>query len=163
WRYTYVNPKAAELIGRPAQELVGQFVWTEFPESTDRSLREAMARAAIEQTPQHIDVHDVRRDRWYENRIYPSPEGISVFVQYITERLRLLEAEQAARKEAESANRAKSEFLTIMSHELRTPLNAIAGHVQLLSLGIHGPIDDAQREALDRIDRSQRHLLRLVN
>jgi signal transduction histidine kinase len=50
-----------------------------------------------------------------------------------------------------------------MSHELRTPLNAIAGHAQLIELGLHGPVTSAQREALSRIERSQRHLLSLVN
>lgn len=50
-----------------------------------------------------------------------------------------------------------------MSHELRTPLNAISGHVQLIELGIHGPVTEQQRVALERINRSQRHLLGLIN
>ena len=56
---------------------------------------------------------------------------------------RLVEAERAAREEAESASRTKSQFLANMSHELRTPLNAIAGHVQLIEMGLHGPVSDA--------------------
>jgi PAS domain S-box-containing protein len=72
------------------------------------------------------------------------------------------EAEQL-RDAAEEANRAKSAFLAMMSHELRTPLNAIGGYAQILEMEIHGPITDAQREDLDRIGGSQRHLLRLIN
>jgi signal transduction histidine kinase len=50
-----------------------------------------------------------------------------------------------------------------MSHELRTPLNAIGGHVQLLEMGLHGALTDAQRGALERVQRSQRHLLAMIN
>ena len=67
------------------------------------------------------------------------------------------------RREAELANRVKSEFLAAMSHELRTPLNAIAGYVDLMRLGIHGPTTEAQQGALTRIERSQKHLLSLIN
>ncbi|MDB4874945.1 MAG: sensor protein [Gemmatimonadetes bacterium] len=70
---------------------------------------------------------------------------------------------ERARQVAEDANRAKSEFLATMSHELRTPLNAISGHVQLLELGIYGPLNEQQLTALLRVDRSQRHLLGLIN
>ena len=70
---------------------------------------------------------------------------------------------ERAREAADEANAAKSAFLATMSHELRTPLNAIAGYTQLIDMGIHGPVSDAQREALDKIHRNQTHLLGLIN
>jgi PAS domain S-box-containing protein len=64
---------------------------------------------------------------------------------------------------AESANRTKSEFLTAMSHELRTPLNAIGGYGELLAMGLGGSVSPEQLEYIERIRRSQQHLLGIIN
>ena len=71
----------------------------------------------------------------------------------------------AARKAAasEEANRTKSDFLAAMSHELRTPLNAIGGYADLLAMGVSGPVSEAQLDHLQRIKRSQQHLLGIIN
>ena len=82
---------------------------------------------------------------------------------HLIERRDILERERAARHQAEEANHAKSEFLAMMSHELRTPLNAIGGYAQLIEMGVRGPVTAEQREDLERIERSQRHLLGLIN
>lgn len=69
-----------------------------------------------------------------------------------------------ARRGAEAAAQAKSDFLAHMSHELRTPLNAIIGFAELMEGAIHGPVEPAPyREYVDGINRSGRHLLALIN
>jgi signal transduction histidine kinase/CheY-like chemotaxis protein len=65
----------------------------------------------------------------------------------------------AARHEAERANRAKNEFLSLMSHDLRTPLNAILGHAQLLELA---PLPPDHQEPVQQILSGGRHLLELI-
>jgi PAS domain S-box-containing protein len=74
----------------------------------------------------------------------------------------LLVSEREARHAAESANRAKSDFLALLSHEFRTPLQAIFGYTEMLERELHGPLTEAQRGDLRRIQQSQQHLLGLI-
>jgi PAS domain S-box-containing protein len=85
--------------------------------------------------------------------------GMVVF-RDITEPRRILDESARARREAERANNAKSEFLSRMSHELRTPMNAILGFGQLLKMD---DLSADQDESLDQILKAGAHLLRLID
>ncbi|MFK5949741.1 MAG: ABC transporter substrate-binding protein [Methylococcales bacterium] len=76
---------------------------------------------------------------------------------------RITEALQAEKDKANKANKAKSEFLSSMSHELRTPLNAILGFAQLLEIDDEAPLTEIQKESVDFINSSGKHLLALIN
>lgn len=92
--------------------------------------------------------------------------GFAKVTRDLTERRAAQErAIEAASKAAVSdeANRTKSQFLAAMSHELRTPLNAIGGYTDLLTMGVRGPVTETQLEDLQRIKRSQQHLLGIIN
>ena len=77
--------------------------------------------------------------------------------QRVAERTQALER---SNQEAQHANRLKSEFLANVSHELRTPLNAVLGYTQILSR--NGGLSDQQRDGIQIIDSSGRHLLTLI-
>jgi signal transduction histidine kinase len=70
--------------------------------------------------------------------------------------------ERGLADDAETANRAKTAFLRAMSHELRTPLNAIAGYIDLLDMGLRGPVTETQHADLARVRTNQQHLSALI-
>jgi signal transduction histidine kinase len=65
-------------------------------------------------------------------------------------------------RSAEMANRAKTAFLGAMSHELRTPLNAIGGYIDLLDMGLRGPVTETQHADFARVRKNQQHLAILI-
>lgn len=111
--------------------------------------------------------------RWVQAYIYPVKdeagnirevvlvhEDISDHKRAEKEREQLLAREQAARVEAEAANRMKDEFLATLSHELRTPLNAMLGWTQMLRTR---KFDEATAaRALETIDRNTKSLAQLI-
>jgi signal transduction histidine kinase len=81
----------------------------------------------------------------------------------VDEFLRAHERAEKAREEAERANSVKSAFLASMSHELRTPLNAIINLTKFVANGDLGPLNETQKETLNEVIASGKHLLSLIN
>ena len=122
---------------------------------------EALRRANDKLEAQALEL-EMQQQRMMDQatELEEAGEELRVMNEELTVQAEELERQRAA---ADEANQAKSRFLAVASHELRTPLNAIAGYVQLVQLGVYGPVQPEQVGALERIARSQRHLLGLIN
>ncbi|WP_051470070.1 PAS domain S-box protein [Fischerella sp. PCC 9605] len=86
WRYTYVNAKAVESSGRSKEDFLGKTIWEFFPDAVGTLFYTELHRAVAEQTPVQFEFFYPGWNRWYENRVYPSQTGVSLFTADITER-----------------------------------------------------------------------------
>ncbi|WP_437611057.1 PAS domain-containing protein [Sorangium sp. So ce834] len=174
---TYLNKVWSDFTGEAQAAGLG-FGWLDMlhPEDAERSASVFRA-ATAKREPFRLDYRLRRRDgqyRWCIDAAAPrfSPSG--EFLGYVgsviditdrkqaeEERARLLEVEQAARSEAERANRMKDEFLSTVSHELRTPLTAILGWSHLLRRRSSCEDEDL-RKGLAVIDRNARAQAQLI-
>jgi signal transduction histidine kinase/ActR/RegA family two-component response regulator len=104
---------------------------------------------------------DRRQDRAFTDRDQDLVQRFADHAAVAIQNARSLAAEQAARGEAEGANRAKDEFLAVLSHELRTPLNAVYGWARMLRAGqVH---EDARERALEAIVRNANAQVQLID
>jgi PAS domain S-box-containing protein len=97
WRYVYVNSCAGRQLGRDARSLFGKHIWSEFPEGRGQKFHLAYEQAFNEQRPIQIREYYPPWKRWFENRIYPSPEGVSILFTDVT-------AEVKAQEELSASN-----------------------------------------------------------
>jgi len=87
----------------------------------------------------------------------------TLIVRDVSERVRQAEALRRQTVELEDALSARNRFFAAASHELRTPINAVLGYTSLLIDEIYGQLNEKQCEALERTEKSTRHLLSIVN
>ena len=149
-----------ELLGRRVADVLGEAAAIPFV----TLFRRVLASGQAESLEYPIGVAEGQH--WFLARISPiraadgSYATVCMLSRNITELKQAEAALRHAKEEAETANRAKSEFLSRMSHELRTPLNAILGFGQLLEMD---DLEPRQSENLEHILKAGQHLLSLVN
>jgi PAS domain S-box-containing protein len=169
-RFVRFNRAGEKLLGYSQGELIGKSDHDLFPSHEADSFvqkdREVLASGEIVDIPEEpIDTRENDSRLLHTRKVAirdarGEPRYLLGISEDITDRKLAEQAAEAARAEAERANRAKSEFLSRMSHELRTPLNAVIGFGQLLELD---DLDPRQREGVEQILKGGRHLLELIN
>lgn len=85
WNYTFVNKKAGEKIKQDPASLIGKNVWKVFPDLVGTEVYDMFHKAFKEQRYMYNTDYYAPLDTWQENHVYPSPEGISVFIRDITQ------------------------------------------------------------------------------
>lgn len=102
WCFQYVNRQAGIQLGRDPAELVGQPIWSAFPEGIGEPTQAALEQAMRTREVVRLEDYFAPWDRWFENRIYPTSDGISSFFTDITERKRV---EQEIRRQRDILDR----------------------------------------------------------
>jgi PAS domain S-box-containing protein len=85
WCYTYMNKKAGEIFGRDPAEMLGKNIWKEFPEGIGQPFYHAYHKAMKEQKYIYLEEYYEPYDQWFENHIYPSRDGLSIYFRNVTE------------------------------------------------------------------------------
>jgi PAS domain S-box-containing protein len=122
WRYAYVNQCGGRMLGREPASLVGKHVWTLFPEGAGQPFQRAYERAVAEQKPVQIRERYEPWDRWFESRVYPSSDGLSIFFSDVTEQQRteeqLRSSHEQLRALAARLDAVREEERRVMAREI---------------------------------------------
>lgn len=98
WRFTDINRQTLLRFGKTREELLGKVIWEEFPGASDSDLYPHFHQAVKDLTPQHFELQSkIVPGRWFEAHVYPTEEGLSVYLRDISERK---EAEEEIRFQA---------------------------------------------------------------
>jgi len=159
WVFTYVNEQAAKLLDRDKPgDLLDRHIWAEYPELVGHPFYEAYHKAMETQQAVYLEGYHETWDRWFENRIFPSPDGITVYFTEITERIRATEEKTKLEEQLRQAQKLESigRLAGGVAHDFNNMLSIILGYSEdiLQKLPPGDPIQDEVEEIISAGRRS---------
>ncbi|WP_016989795.1 PAS domain S-box protein [Flavobacterium sp. ACAM 123] len=86
WCYTYLNKKAGEIYNRNPEDMIGKNIWKEYPQAINLPFFTACQHSIEQQQYIYIEEYDAPSGLWFEDQIYPSADGLSIFFRDISEK-----------------------------------------------------------------------------
>ena len=165
YREFYHLASAAMYKGAAFEDILRMAVFAgQHPEAVGHERVWIAERMARRMNPKGAFEHKLANNQWYMVSEYKTKDGGLVSVSTDISKLKqAYDSLKLALDQAESANKAKSEFLSSMSHELRTPLNAILGFAQLMESDPTADYSLEQKESIRQILSGGNHLLELIS
>jgi len=158
WRYTYVNSCGGRMLGRDAGSLIGKHIWTEFPEGVGQKFQLAYEKAMAEQKPVQLREYYPPWNRWFENRVYPSPDGLSIFFTDVTEQEQTQEQLRTStdqlRALAARLDAIREEEQRLMAREIHDQVGQALTALKLDLAGLRAELPDGEaRRRAGEMDR----------
>ncbi len=123
WCYTYVNQRAGQIFNRCPEDLIGKNIWEEFPEEVGHNFYHACYQAIAQQEFIQLEEYFPVWQRWFENRIYPREEGLSIFFHDITPRKQAEEALQSQIEFDQLVASISTRFINLAPEEITDGIN----------------------------------------
>lgn len=175
FHFTYANKRIGEITQRDPQDLIGKYIWSEFPDALTSNTYKALAQAVAKKKYVCTEDYYAPLDLWQENHIYPMADGgATIFVRDISIRkkadLQIKQLNENLEKKViertqqlEAANQELESFSYSVSHDLRAPLRAVNGYAVMLKEDYEQQLGEEGNRVINIITHNARLMGQLID
>jgi PAS domain S-box-containing protein len=177
--FTYANKRIATVYGYSPEDILGRNIWEIFPKARDSIHEQNYREVLLTKVPKNFEVKSIYVQSWFEYNVFPTADGISIFVRDITARKQLQDKLEEYSEDLERLVEQRTKQLKdserlatigstagMVGHDIRNPLQAIVGDIYLLNselaLKPEGKEKNSVKESLEDIQKNIDYINKIV-